>query len=115
MNLFFKRDRMKEYNLWHDWHVTLSGKYEHVNNGDSGQLINEDASRVIYGSVFVLEGVENVKDEIDYIGIKQDESGSYSLSASVAQNNEFLSITVTYLNAIDEEWASSVIESARRL
>lgn len=114
MGLFFKRDKVKEYNLWHDWHVNLLGKYDHINNGGSGQLCNEDASRVIYGSVFVLEGVQDIKDEINYIGIKQDDNGSYSLSASVAQRNEFLAITVTYLDNSDEEWAISVVESARR-
>ena len=64
MNLFFKRSKTKEYNLWHDWYVMLEGKYKLLDNGDSGQLYNHDVSRVIYGSVFKLEGDMPIKDEI---------------------------------------------------
>lgn len=114
MNLFFKRNRTKEYHLWGDWKVTLSGEYEHVDNGDSGQLCNEDASRIIYGSVFELEGIKDIEDKTDYAGIKRGKNGEYNLSATVVQRGNFLSITLTYLDPSDEDWAISVVESARR-
>ena len=106
--------RKKEYTLWHDWHVNLKGKYECIDNGDSAQLCNEDGSRVIYGSSFVITGVDNVRNETEYLGIK-DDGGSHTLTASVSQDNEFLTIAITYLSPSDEKWARSVIESAHRI
>lgn len=34
---------------------------------------------------------------------------------SVVQNSEALTIVITYIDPLDEEWARSVIESARRV
>lgn len=107
--------RKKEYALWHDWYVRLETEYERIDNGDSVQLCNEDGSRVIYGSSFVVGGVDNVKDEVHYMDMKNNDNGSYSLAASVSQNNEFLTIAITYTDPSDEKWARSVIESARRV
>ena len=119
MSLFRSRAKEKEYNLWHDWHVNLLGDFEHVKNDGSGQLVNKDGSRVIYGSSFTIHGMTDVKDEVSFLGTKQDEEGEgegdYHLSASVSQNNEILAINITYRVPSDEEWATAVINSAHRI
>lgn len=104
----------KEYTLWHDWRIKLRGEYERIDNGSSAQLATEDGSRIIYGSSFVLSGVDDVEDRIDYQGIKRENTGSYTLSATVVQDSEFLTVAITYLDPSDEKWARSVIESAFR-
>jgi len=115
MSLFRSRAKEKDYNLWHDWHVSLLGNFEHVENDDSGQLINKDGSRVIYGSSFVIQELTDVKNEVSFLETKQDKEGNYHLSASVSQYGEFLTINITYQLPSDEEWAIAVINSARRI
>ena len=115
MSLSRSRAKEKEYNLWHDWHVNLLGNFEHVKNDKSGQLVNKDGSRVIYGSSFTIHGMTDVKDEVSFLGTKQDEEGDYHLSASFSQNNEILAINITYQASSDEEWATAVINSAHRI
>ena len=115
MSLFQKHNQPKEYVLWRDWRVTLDGKYEQIDSDDSCQLINKDGSRVIYGSSFVINGPKDVKDELHYLDMEKEVEGSYHLGASVVQNNEALTIVVTFSDPLDESWARSVIESAHRV
>ena len=74
MSLSRSRAKEKEYNLWHDWHVNLLGNFEHVKNDKSGQLVNKDGSRVIYGSSFTIHGMTDVKDEVSFLGTKQNKT-----------------------------------------
>lgn len=112
MQLFKSQKSEKEYTLFADWALKLDGEYTHVDGGDHAQLYNTDASRVIYGSSFIVDASQEVKDGVEILGIEQNNSGSYNLTASVSQANSVLAITITYTNENDEGWARTVVQSA---
>lgn len=112
MRLFKSKKLEKEYTLIADWLIELEDKYTRKDSGDHAQMYNNDASRVIYGSSFIIDASQEVKDEVKILSIEQDDGGSYSLTASVAQSNNVLAITITYTNKDDEDWAKSVVQSA---
>ncbi len=112
MRPFKSKKTERTYPLIADWQLELDGKYARLDGGDYAQLYNADVSRVIYGSSFVIDSSQEVKDEVKIQSIEQDDNGSYSLTASVARSNCVLSITITYTDKADEGWARSVVHAA---
>jgi hypothetical protein len=91
------------------WHVPVPEGFTEIDNGDSIQLRNADASRVVYLSVLTAK---NEKGEAVDLSNKTEPSAEvvreenyYHLRGTKTRRDEILVVVITFKDRSDEIWA----------
>lgn len=97
-----------------NWDVDPGSGFELINNQDSIQYVNEDASRVIYFSVLHVSGNDIISNEVipDEPKIIEDANG-WQLKGIKKSMGQVLVCVISYKNQDDTKWARVFFDSIK--
>jgi hypothetical protein len=99
---FFKKNKPK--NLLQNWQIPVDAQFERIDNGDSIQYVNDDATLVLYFSILLINEDKLLQGDLlakMEPSVTRTERG-WDLKGARPGNNEVLICLFSFTNESDE-------------